>query len=173
MVLYYLPSLFLLIAQFWYLYFVWNKYAGVTTYNSVVIHYSPFEAWRLKTGNVFFAAAASLAFPLSYWIFNFKKAIADRFQKSTMLYFLIAMLVFVLFIEKKTDGSNIAAYDFIWQVVIGVYLLFLASAVSLYKQFNTRDGLLLSRWMPFLVFLLHVISGVAYLVHIFGDRNWI
>jgi len=163
----------IIVLQYLYIYhYVSSKNLSFgNEYNSIKLEVSPFEAWRNKSPNLFLSFIISLAYPLLFLLYNFKVVMRSLMYKYAISFFIIAMIFFIILVEKKTTGENIRAYNFIWQVIISVYILFLASIIEQIKII-INEGFSFKNKFLCTIFLFHFFSGILYVLRMMIYKDY-
>ena len=106
--------------------------------------------------------AFSLFFPLVYTLINLPKMLKSTLFWYTFLSFIVSVIIFFFISE---SGPRASHGNFYWQIVIGTWLCFFVSLLSLLKDFN-RSGKSFKNIFLASVFSVHVIIGIIYFVNI-------
>ena len=112
--------------------------------------------------------AFSLLFPLLYTLINLPKMLKSSLFWYTFLSFVVSVLIF-LFISES--GPRASHGNFYWQIVICTWLCFFVSLLSLLKDFN-HSGKSVKNIVLASVFLVHVVIGIIYFVHILSTGSY-
>lgn len=160
-----LPAMGILVVQT----LTWTNGGGITVdflrvFHEWTLHYEP-NADQFLVGKLLF----SVAFPLVAYLLYWRKASRDLLFNLAWVIFAVAA-VYAYFL---VDLTVIAAGDFAWSAQIGVFVLFIAAAHFLLRQFHETPFAtwrLLRPGLALLVLALHVVAGVHwYLLHLNGD----
>ena len=135
------------------------------TAGSVILS-KPFEVWTYFVPGWYLpiSFAFSLAFPIIFMIFYYKKANNSFLTKYSVFLFTFAFLISVFLAEK---GSRMYHGNFMWQNVICSYLLFLSTTIESLKIIISNGFRSLKIKILTLIFLLHAFSGIFYVIRIF------
>ena len=125
--------------------------------------------WRLYSNTILLDIVTGLSLPITVFVLFYKKVISKRIYLYSVLLFIMALLIY-LFVQES--GSRATHANFGWQVIICNYILFLVSTcIGLEhveeKGINNKKSLLF-----FIIFILHFISGILYLVKIATKYNY-
>ena len=112
--------------------------------------------------------AFSLFFPLVYTLINLPKMLKSTLFWYTFLSFVVSVLIF-LFISES--GPRASHGNFYWQIVICTWLCFFVTLLSLLKDFN-HSGKSVKNIVLASVFLVHVVIGIIYFVHILRTGSY-
>lgn len=107
-----------------------------------------------------FALILSILFPILYIVYNRKKLKYNLMFWYTALLFLISFLIFAFISESGPRSWDGNLY---WQIVPSVWLLFAFTFISLLKDIK-REGMIRKNKLLLLIYSLHIVSGIAYLV---------
>lgn len=164
----------LIIVQYIIIYFLGSLdevvYEGQVS--GVVI--APMKAWihllRLGQTNLLLSLITSLAFPfLFFCLYNFKKEI-DVFSKLALMIFISSLLFGVFFAE---SGPRMGHGNFLWTMVLSNMILFYSVFINFLLIQKKQNKLDLKGVLLFVVFLLHVFSGLGYLLNIFVTKSYL
>lgn len=156
----------LLIGLEYYAIFQWNSFrTGPQPETGLTI--APFHVWRFHSSHLLWSLIASIAFPLTYIIL-----FPTRIRKSFALQFSWALFAFGLLIFILIAETGLREYDanFIWQCYISNFLLFLVTIKD--WQTNPKSRSFAPTPTLALTLLLHLLSGIAYLLKIFILKNY-
>jgi len=149
-----IPTLALLLAQ----HAVW--YGG----RSGDIQLTFFGVWRQYTPSVPVSLLLATAFPLALLLTRFRLAVRDDRLLFCWIFTLVSFLQFAFLAEKRFFGAG----NFSWAWNIALWFLFLFSAADFLRRLKEeafdRAGQRIWRATVGSLFVLHVVSGVAYLV---------
>lgn len=147
------------------LYFV-AQYLLMFDGESRSIGIQPFAVMKLDSPNPMFSILIGIAFPLFVvLVLGFKRVFADKALWLSVLFYLTSLLEYILFIEE----TEAAAGNFGWCLQLGMFLLFVMTAIRFYQTDWKR------KWIPFVGnFLLgyHALSGFWYYIWIFIFSPW-
>ncbi len=141
-----------------------NSIENTGDHSSIIV--APFEVWRMFSSNIFIAVITSLFFPLTYFFTSKGSPLNNKIFQFATLNFIIALGVWVLFAE---EGGRKFHGNFLWQVVIATYILFLASLLNFLDDIRLSK---LNRKKQIIVggaFLLHFIWGIVYWLRIINN----
>lgn len=132
----------------------------------MIIISKPFEVWTYYVPGWYLpiSFAFSLAFPIMFTIFYYKKANNSFLIKYSVLLFTFAFLISVFIAEK---GPRMYHGNFMWQNVICSYILFLSTTIESLKIIIVNGFRSLKIKILTLIFLLHAFSGIFYVIRIF------
>lgn len=129
----------------------------------------PFVWWRVYTENILVSFLISVAFPLVYLIFYFRRVTSQTFLYYAYLLFFVGVMILILFVEKghrETDGN------FFWQAIACNYILFFAVALDFVKNLLREKRLNIKDIVVAAIFALHVASGWVYLAKMLFRANY-
>lgn len=158
----------ILIGMEYYAIFQWNSFrTGPQPETGLTI--APFHVWSFHSTHIIWSLIASIAFPLSY-IILFPKRILTSFP----LQFAWALFAFGLFIFIMIAETGLREFDanFIWQCYISNFLLFLVTIKDWQQKQTSSPFSPLASRISTLLFSLHLLSGIAYLLKIFISGNY-
>jgi hypothetical protein len=155
-----MPGLIVLAWQFVFTYISPNADMGPS---HVIL--APFVVYNSISRHIFPKFVLSILFPLSVLIVYWKEATKDR-------YFLLGLLVFIAGAAQSyllaEDGPRMYFGNFLWSGQLGLFLWFIvAIRFILQKHFADAPRVHWSTSLVIvsIVFILHVVSGVAWYVH--------
>lgn len=129
------------------------------------------EVWALYCDNIPLAIGLVIAFPLLVLILNYKESRKDAFFRFSWQIYLVSFAETFLLYEK---GFRRVDFNFSWGYMYGIFFchfgaLLLLLQVTAGKLFGGKagradKGLIALQW---LVYLCHVVCGIAYFVKIF------
>jgi hypothetical protein len=111
----------------------------------------------------------SLFLPIGCLIVFFKQIRNNNIAKFTYLIFLFSLLIGIMISEKGVMANN---GNFIWQVYVSNYLLFLVMIKFAYEQIIAIGWRNKKSLIVMFIFAMHVISGFLYLAKIFYLRKY-
>lgn len=153
-----------LAAQYYYTYSYLSEKALTKMYNQVHIVLGPFDSWHRISGNLFFSFIAWALYPIAFLVFYFKSALKSTMYNYALSLFILGFLIFILFTEKDATGKDIGAVNFIWQVIMCHYILFLTSMIEQIKIMSKRGAFQIRDYALSAIFIAYILSGVAYVV---------
>lgn len=125
---------------------------------------SPFEVWSYFSRYIPLSILVSVAFPLAVSIVYFKKLKHQlMFQYSWLCYF-IAITIFALLVEA---GPRKLHLNFSWQNIVCCYILFLVTGKYWIQYIQERNKLFKADFFILGIFILHFLSGLAYILRLF------
>lgn len=132
---------------------------------------TPFEVWKyyVPESKIINSLILSFSFPLVYLILFWKKFIKNEIQVLSAYMLLLGIVLFAFVYEhglRKYDAN------FIWQVILAYYIFLLQISLALVKEYLSST----EKWKIYICtifFVLHVISGIAYLVHVYNVKTYI
>lgn len=159
-------SVIFLIVQF-YVIFVLNK--GLEGFNEKSgISIGFITSWKSQLRNYSFmtipAFLMSLAFPIYYLKNNFARLLTQKKFQFVLIMFLIGLFIF-LFIEES--GPRTTHGNFGWQLIIATNMLFVYLMNDFYKKSDSLIPIKSDSKQTIitkLLVLLHVFSGIVYLI---------
>ncbi len=131
---------------------------GYITKGEAGIDVMPFHVWSEFSNNIPWSFIASFAFPIIYLAFHWEKQnlIVNYSAFSTI----VSLGMFVLLAE---TGYREFHGNFLWQVVICNYFLFLVCAVLLLEKASSKKMRSPAIMIPGVLFLGHCLFGVLYI----------
>lgn len=151
-------------AQYVYTYNYLTVHALSKMYNNIRIVIGPFEAWHRISHNLFFSFFAWALYPILFLALYYKSAVRSLLYNYAFCFFIVAMLIFIVFTEKEAKGSDIAAVNFIWQVIICHYIWFLVSLIEHIKIISIKKIFLIKDYILIGVGSAYMLSGVIYVL---------
>lgn len=129
--------------------------------------FAPFMAILTRVPNipmVLLFVVLSLAFPISVFILNWKEIKKESSTHFLLITLIINFLLFVLFAEVPNTGH----LNFIWGVMMAVFLTFVYTIIIWAKQYTIENKQFWSvkSLVPLTFLLLHIASGVLYYVSV-------
>lgn len=140
-----------------------GSYIGTTV---IALRVAPFHVWAHWSSHMLLSFLSSVLFPLLYFLFYFKEIKKDLLFKYSSCLFLFALLVYILITEtgaREFDGN------FLWQVIICNYVLFLVTAIRFFHQLLVKKAFSVMDKIILISFILHVLTGIIY---IFKSPIW-
>lgn len=154
----------ILAGEYYYIYKVIGPVLGTS---SIAIR--PFVVWSHYSSNIIFSIIASTLFPLVYLIFNWKTIFRDVLLGYAMLLYLVSILLFSTLTE---IGQRQYAENFAWQYIICNYILFMVVSIRFIQQVVSIAKVNWPNKLVLTSFLLHVLSGVLYLIKVFIAKSY-
>lgn len=157
-----------LIAQYYLMYLVHNK--DVSGQSNSGIGFGFFTLYSLYTGLRYLPISiiSSLFFPIAYSVLNFKKLKKNIPYLFSVLLVAFAFLVYAIINEtgpRFTDGN------FYWQIIPCTWILFFILIIELLKDIK-EYGFTLKNKILISIYILHVISGICYILRILIIHNY-
>jgi hypothetical protein len=152
------------IAIEYYLIFMQTHISTVVSNNeksSVVI--APFVVWKNYSPNMLIAFFTSCFFPLVYIVASKFEVLKNKLVQFAVVNYVIAILIWILFAE---EGPRKFDANFIWQVIVATYLLFLCFLIQLISDWHTTAISKTKKNIIATAFLLHFVWGVVYWIKI-------
>jgi hypothetical protein len=140
-----------------------GSYIGTTIISLAI---APLHVWAHWSDQVLLSFLSSLVFPLLFILFYWKLVKTDLLLKYSISLFLAALFFYIVITEtgeREFDGN------FVWQVIICNYLLFLATAICFLKMYLKKTVAEGKDKLIIIAFLLHVLIGIIY---IFKSPIW-
>ena len=155
----FVPTALLLVDQ----YFLVFGAAGV---RKATMTFAPLAVWSFFSLNVPVSIALSIAGPLAVLLVLPRKLRSDPALQLSWLVLVVSLLQLGLLAERFTDGTLSMEGNFFWGSYSAVFMVFVASAISLAKAY-TAGPLSLGRRMAYLaavvLLALHAGTGFYYL----------
>jgi hypothetical protein len=145
------------------------EYIAIYQLGKSSIAVEPFAWWRIYAENIPVSILISVAFPLAYLVFYFKRVKNETFLYYAYLLFSVAIIILALFVEKghrESDGN------FFWQTTACNYILFSAVATDFARNLLREGKLNVKDMIIAGVFALHVVSGWLYLAKTLFRANY-
>lgn len=159
----FLTFILVLAGQYFYTYHFLSAHEMTQYYNHVEIVVSPFDAWGRISDNRFVSFLSWTLFPSMYFLLRFRNAIRSLLYNYASFLFLSGFIMFILFAERE-GGKNIAAVNFIWQVIICHYIWFMVSLVLLIRDIQIKAKLDWKDILLLAVAMAYLLSGVLYAI---------
>ena len=156
---------------------IWQYFTMIVNHqgyaeDSGLIFGGGYEVWKSATGgeSVAFSILCMAAFPILVTLFNFKKYMRDNTIVFSWLIFASGTAQFLFFSE---TGINKYSFNFCWGYSMGALILFVCTTAKFFKIMNDKkESGKKARWLDiiknavcFLVFGMHLASGVYYHIH--------
>lgn len=153
-----LPAFLVLLTQF-----LMRSSAAETT----KFAFAPFMAVLTRVPNIpmlLLFILLSLAFPICVFVLNWKNIKKESSTLMLLLTLTINFLLFILFAEVPNTGH----LNFIWGLMMAVFLTFVYTIVIWAKQYTVKNKQFWSikSLLPLSFLLLHIASGVLYYVSV-------
>ncbi len=156
---------FLLLIEYYFIY-VFNL-SSLEKEQSNGIGIAPFLIFKNYSTNLFLDFIVSTLFPIIS-LLVIKKIRYILIVRYSLLMYIIAFLIAILVIE---TGNRMYHGNFVWQLIITNYILFLVIGISVLKEIQLNRVSRLKSFLIFIVFLLHLFSGIGYLIKIIILKN--
>jgi len=157
-----LPSVLLLAPQFIITYVRGEVDGGIAL--------MPFVAAQMLSGFVLQKFLMSIFFPLVVVVLFWKRALRDHEMVLAWSGFIIGALQFYLLIEK---GSRYTHANFLWGAQITLFILFAVTIRFLLRQeISFRELTRPARWISYVAYVPHVLSGIAYWVFCYTTPHY-
>lgn len=140
-----------------------GTYIGTTV---ITIKISPFNVWLHWSDNIPLSFLASLLFPLGFIFLYFKEVKNDLLLKYSIGLFIAAIIVYILLSE---SGNREFDSNFVWQVIICNYILFLTSIPAFSRELLKKEKFSFYDKLLIFIFFMHVFTG---LIYIFKSLIW-
>ncbi|WP_338793012.1 hypothetical protein [Bernardetia sp. MNP-M8] len=139
--------------------------------NQPSIIFSPFSVWQLQLGNPILAPILSFfsvaILPILYLIFYKKRS---SIVYLSLIFSILALIIFILFAEVH-NGSIAPSGNFIWQVTMCNYIMFLVFGIESMKRTLT-EPLDFKKIIIWFLIALHSMSGVMYMGRILVSKYY-
>lgn len=152
------------IAIEYYLIFMQTHISTVVSNNeksSVVI--APFVVWKNYSPDMLVAFLTSCFFPVVYVVASKFGVLKNRMVQFAGVNYVIALAIWILFAE---EGPRKFDANFIWQVIVATYLLFLSFLIQLVNDWKSPGISKTKKYIITTAFLLHFVWGVVYWIKI-------
>lgn len=124
------------------------------------IIFAPFQVMAYYSQYLLLKFLLSISFPLVVYILFFKNAVKDKYVNMAWVLFLFGALYTYLLAE---SGDRMYHANFWWSGQIGLFILFVASAVFFVKQiYSDYSGNKAKIGVGFTVYIFHVVSGIFF-----------
>jgi len=162
-------SIFILIIVEYYIIYEVDFYHQVYNQPKTNIIVKPFYILALFNQNVLTAIYLSLLFPITCVIFFEKEIKSNISLQYTLLLFLFAFIIGVLFIE---EGARAGHGNFTWQIIFVNYIVFLVFALLAYERIKYLGYLHYKSIILIVVFIWHILSGWLYIYRIVETKSY-
>jgi hypothetical protein len=153
----------------YYLIFVFRFGNPGATQSNLGIAISLFSVWSRYSSNIAISLLVSILFPLVYMCIYWRELFENLLLQYAVLLYLAAIAITSIFTEtgpRQTHGN------FIWQSIVCTYILFMVvSTLFIGKVKFVKKGDWLNK-VILMSFLLHVVSGFAYLAYFFATKSY-
>lgn len=122
------------------------------------------NVWQYWSDHLLFSFVVSFAFPIIYALFNLKKIKDDLLSRYAITSLFIALMIFMVFSE---SGPREYHGNFVWQVLVCTYFLFLVTQIFFLRDLLADSLLDIRKGLVLGIYLLHVLSGAVYILKIF------
>lgn len=138
---------------------------GHSETQSSQIGFSLMGVWRAYSRNIVASFVLSTAFPLTYVIAYAPELKADKPLILAWAVFGVALAQYCFLAEK---GPRFLHGNFGWASIISVYILFLTTAISFFKQRSSKRYA-----MTLISFALHLLTGAFYIAKILAGYGFL
>jgi hypothetical protein len=144
------------------LFMLFQYHANYSSSSGIVFTF--FGVWKEYTGHIAGSILLGITFPLSWLIFQFRSLRENDYLLISWLFYGVTFLQFAFLAEDKYFTCG----NFSWGYNIALWFLFIFTAADFFRwlkeegcgiPFHKRKAVFMS-----LLFSLHLVSGVAYLV---------
>ncbi|MBI3550329.1 MAG: hypothetical protein HY078_14915 [Elusimicrobia bacterium] len=136
---------------------------GVLATNTGGLRLDPLHVWRHFSTNLPLSFVASTAFPLAYFLIHGKAALEDRTYRFSLACFGAALAIFCAVSE---SGPWEFYGDYLWQLIVCNYLLFMTSLAGAWREYSGRGRADAKDKALGALLALHAASGVYIMVRI-------
>ncbi len=124
---------------------------------------------KSHSANLLADMLASMFFPIVYGCLFPKTLLRELHLKYVIILFLSACLIGFCLVEK---GERFLHGNFLWQIFMTNYLLFMVIAAESLKKIKTLGYLHYKSILLIISYLLHILSGIIYLWKLFYFQNF-
>ena len=111
---------------------------------------------------------SSLLFPILYTVFNYKKT---AFDYKYLYAICLSFFAFIIYGFLYETGPRFLHGNFYWQIVPCTWILFFVSLIALMKDMK-KEGYTFKNKILMGIYILHVISGICYILRILIIHNY-
>jgi hypothetical protein len=134
------------------------------------IAFMPFVVAKILSDFLLVKFLLSVFFPLVMLIVHFSSMRRDMAAILSWLSFGMGAAQFYLLAEK---GSRFEHGNFLWSAQISLFILFVVTIRHLLKQGYAIKTLTMPRtWIPYMAYLPHLLSGIAYYIYCFTSYSY-
>jgi hypothetical protein len=121
----------------------------------------PFNVWSYFSDSIPLSLLASFLFPVVVFLAYRRKASEWYLYRYAWALSAAGLLVYIMISE---TGRREFHANFSWQVIMSMYTLFLVSAILMLHEMSSRSRWGWKEWLVGGTFMLHVASGIAYVL---------
>lgn len=129
-----------------------------------------FQVWNIFTNNIPLSLCASVVFPMVYFALDWRTLVRNSLVQHSVVYFGASLLIFCIFIE---TGPKMSDGNFFWQTIVSIYLVFMVLCSNLITRLQQAGWQNKKNQIILAAFLLHVLSGVIYLIKFFISGKFV
>jgi len=126
----------------------------------------PFEAWTyfVPLWYIPISFVHSLALPILYIILYRKEVFKNKMINYSLILTVFGFLISIFLIE---EGSRKFHGNFMWQNIICSYLLIMSISAAMAVKFFTEERCTIKFKVLSVIFILHALSGIIYIIKMF------
>lgn len=161
--------IFLMILIEYYIIYQLNTLKIIYQGDTAGIGFAFLKVIKAHSANLPADMLASMFFPLVYACLFFKTLLRELTIRYSIALFLLACLIGFCLVE---TGERLEHGNFMWQIFITNYLLFMAIAVDSIKKIKILGYQHYKSILLIISYLLHLLSGIVYLWKLFYFQNF-
>lgn len=131
----------------------------------------PFHVWHGFSQNIPMSFILSLAFPICFLSIWYKKVIESKLLQYLLITSFFSLSIFII-VSETNEHEYCKNYS--WQLYITNYLLFTVCGAMLFEKIRLRKWQSLSpnEKIAFILYLLHILSGLLYFLKMFVTKSY-
>ncbi len=146
-----------------YIYHYYINKIQSSTYQHITIGIKLFGAWSRISQSIIVSAITWFALPISILILYGKQLIKEHLYLYALMGFVIGLLIFICLEELLPSGNAYGSVNFLWQLVISLYIWSVVSISFILKFIRERGFFTWKDKVILCVFLYYVAGGLLYL----------
>lgn len=151
--------------QYLYIYkYLIVKY-NFNNYQKINIVVDFFSAWHRISRNIIISALLWFSIPLSILFLYYNIVWEKRIYLFAVIGFIVSLLIFITFEEVLPNGKPYGSVNFLWQVIISLYIWTLVSLSLVLGAVFERKKLIWKDILIFIVLFYNVFASLAYYVN--------
>lgn len=157
----------LIFIQYLYIYHFYINQVKIPNYplnyENIRLSIDFFNAWHRISSNLVASSVTWFSLPISIMILYGKRLIKEYIYLYALIGFLISFLIFITFEERVAAGYAHGALNFLWQLIIALYIWSVVSVSLVFKYSKERGNFIWKDKIVFGIFIYYVFAAMAYL----------